>query len=359
MRQVQSQLQAAGLDALLVSTPHNLTYLCGFKGSAGYLFVASDRLSLLTDGRYTAAVKDGIAAGTIAAAESVAVTNRYDVTVAEVVSQRGYRVVGFEAEDVTVAALRGWQTATPAVDWRATDGWVERQRMIKDDVEVAILREAGRRLAGVSGRLTGLIAPGLTEIEVARAIDRAIEAAGFERPAFETIVASGPNSAYPHARPTSRQLARDEVVLLDFGGVLEGYCVDLTRMAVIGHIPAAIEPLFDAVHAAQQAAIDATRSGTLSSHIDRAARRVLEARGLGAAFNHGTGHGLGRDVHELPRITRAESTPAVPLEPGMVFTIEPGAYVEGVGGVRLEDDVLVTADGCEILTDAPRQLLSV
>jgi len=174
--------------------------------------------------------------------------------------------------------------------------------------------------------------------------------AGFSRPAFETIVASGPNSVLPHARPTSRAIQAGDPTVLDFGGVYDGYCVDLTRTVQLGAVPGPLAKLYAAVAEAQQAALAAVRPGAASSAIDAAARSVLERHGLGEAFGHGTGHGLGLEVHEEPRIARPSGQPDVVVEPGMVFTIEPGAYVPGVGGVRIEDDVLVTATGCEVLT---------
>jgi len=186
---------------------------------------------------------------------------------------------------------------------------------------------------------------------IAGDIEVALREAGFSKPAFETIVASGPNSALPHARPTSRAVQAGEATVLDFGGVYDGYCVDLTRTVQVGAVSANIQHLYAAVAEAQQAAIRAVRPGETASVVDAAARSVLERHGLGAAFGHGTGHGLGLEVHEEPRIGRA--TPRLPderLEPGMVFTIEPGAYVPGVGGVRIEDDILVTVSGCEVLT---------
>jgi Xaa-Pro aminopeptidase len=198
---------------------------------------------------------------------------------------------------------------------------------------------------------------GRTEREVAWAIDTAIRAAGYERPAFDTIVASGPNGALPHHRAGDRTLADGDLVVLDFGGVLDGYCCDLTRTVSVGAISLQARQVYDAVLDAQQAAIATVRPGIDSAAVDVAARSVLEARGLGEAFGHGTGHGLGLDVHEEPRIARPrQDAPAVPLEPGMVFTIEPGAYLPGWGGVRIEDDVLVTTTGCEVLTLAPREL---
>jgi Xaa-Pro aminopeptidase len=172
-------------------------------------------------------------------------------------------------------------------------------------------------------------------------------------------VASGPNSALPHARPTGRRLADGDLVVLDFGGVLGGYCVDLTRMAAVGSISAEAMALYEGVREANVAATRAVRSGIEASDVDRAARDVLEARHLGPAFLHGTGHGLGLEIHEAPRIAKPDADVPQRLEQGMVFTIEPGAYVEGIGGVRIEDDVIVTLDGCEVLTRVPHDLLRV
>jgi Xaa-Pro aminopeptidase len=236
---------------------------------------------------------------------------------------------------------------------------VETLRLVKDPAELAALRRGGRALSGVATALASWVRGGRGERDVARDIDRALERAGFERPAFETIVASGPNSAYPHARPTDRRLAPGDLVVLDFGGVLDGYCVDLTRMAGVGAVGPEALQLYVGVRDAQTAALEAVRAGVRGAEVDAAARQVLEAAGLGDAFVHGTGHGLGLEVHEAPRIARASSGATDVLEAGMVCTIEPGAYVEGVGGVRLEDDVVVTMGGSELLTEAPRDLLVV
>jgi Xaa-Pro aminopeptidase len=190
------------------------------------------------------------------------------------------------------------------------------------------------------------------------AIESSIREMGYERPAFDTIVASGPNAALPHHRAGDRILASGDLVVLDFGGVLDGYCSDLTRTVCVGPASADARRLHDAVRQAHQAAVAAVRPGAGTAEVDGAARGLLEERGLGAAFRHGTGHGLGLDVHEDPRVTWARAdVPSVAIEPGMVFTIEPGAYVAGFGGVRIEDDVLVTGTGCEVLTTVPRELL--
>jgi Xaa-Pro aminopeptidase len=243
--------------------------------------------------------------------------------------------------------------------WTGFDGLVEQLRIVKDDFELGVLRRGATLISDVARQLGSIVRAGQTERSIAKAIDLAIERAGFSGPAFPTIVASGPNSAKPHARPTDRTLGRGDLVVLDFGGVLDGYCVDVTRMAAVGPLADRAQALFSAVKVAQEAAIVAVRPAIAASDVDSAARSALDARGFGEAFTHSTGHGLGLDVHEAPRIGRADPEAPETLQAGMVFTIEPGAYVAGVGGVRLEDDVLVTAGGCEVLTTAPRDLLVV
>jgi Xaa-Pro aminopeptidase len=188
----------------------------------------------------------------------------------------------------------------------------------------------------------------------------AMRAAGYERPAFDTIVASGPNAALPHYRAGTRILKPGDLVVLDFGGVLDGYCSDLTRTVSVGAPTPDALRLHAAVRDAQRAAMEAVKPGVSTTSVDGAARGLLESRGLGEAFGHGTGHGLGLEIHEEPRVGPPRSHSAsVQLEPGMVFTIEPGAYLPGMGGVRIEDDVLVTGDGCEVLTSVPRELLAL
>jgi Xaa-Pro aminopeptidase len=234
---------------------------------------------------------------------------------------------------------------------------VERCRMVKDSAEIAIFREAAARLSSVAREVPGFIRVGRSEREIADDIGQALRRAGFDRPAFDTIVASGPNSALPHARPGRRTLQGGDGVVLDFGGVYDGYCVDLTRTVQLAPLTDGFGRLFEAVRAAHAAAIRVVAPGVQASAVDRAARQVLEAAGLGEAFVHGTGHGLGLDVHEEPRLTKSGSglAPAADevLRPGMVVTIEPGAYVPGLGGVRIEDDVLVVEGGCEVLTEVP------
>jgi Xaa-Pro aminopeptidase len=362
---LQRYMAASGLDAILITNLINVRYLTGFSGTAGLAVVFSDRCVLAVDFRYASVAREIVAAVSGDVLQLTIVTGAFEQTVTSLLQQSEVARVGIEATSMTVsrfqtltAALAGPATSPGrGVTLVPTERIVERQRAVKDAFEVYTLREAARRLSAVGRGLRRFVAAGRSELEVAADIDAAVRAAGFERPAFETIVASGPNSARPHARPGPRRLAAGEGVVLDFGGVYDGYCVDLTRTLHVGAPGPDLLRLAHAVREAHAAAIAAVRPGVVPSEIDRAARDVLVQHGLGDAFGHGTGHGLGLEVHEDPRISKLPGAlPNDPVVPGMVFTIEPGAYVEGVGGVRIEDDVLVTEDGCEVLTDVPIDL---
>ena len=362
---VRTRLDALSLDALVVTAASNIRYLSNHAGTAGVLVVTPDAVHLLVDFRYRESVR--------AAQESPAacpglrvwdVPASYDEALLACLAEIGVSTVGFEAAHVTVARHEYWRAAVESrrvdVTFRTTNRVVEEARLIKDASEVATLRDAAARLGPVAQKVFASVAAGPSEREVAGVLEAAMREAGFERLAFDTIVASGPHSALPHYRAGDRRLAAGDLVVLDFGGVLDGYCSDLTRTVAIGPPSPEARRLYAAVHAAQQAAIRSVRPGVETSTVDAAARNVLQEHGLGDAFGHGTGHGLGLDIHEEPRITWPRpDVPAVPLEAGMVFTVEPGAYVPGFGGVRIEDDVLVTETGCEVLTSVPRELLTL
>ena len=362
LSRVREAARTAGVDALVVTHLPNVQYLTGFAGSAGAVIVLPRACLLVVDFRYVTAGRsltdrlDGLV--TLLTFE-----RSYDEALVDILRREGSRRIGIEAAYLPVSRFNAMsaglaaraalplESAAGAPALVPTERLVERVRVVKDTVEIGTLREAGRRLGLIAGRVAGLVVAGRTERAVAAEIDAAIRDAGFSRPAFETIVASGPNRVLPHARPTDRPIREGDPTVLDFGGVYDGYCVDLTRTVQLGAASGALERLYVAVAEAQKMAIAAVRPGVASSAIDAAARRVFERYGLAEAFGHGTGHGLGLEVHEEPRIAR--QSPRLPdqiVEPGMVFTIEPGAYVPGVGGVRIEDDVLVTETGCEVLT---------
>jgi Xaa-Pro aminopeptidase len=381
-RRLRQSLIERQLDAFVVTHLPNIFYLTNFSGSAAMVLVTADRLYFVTDFRYKVAVESSWATPTgCPDATLTLVQTTYDETLIEVLRSSGVRQVGFEAARVPFAQYGRWAgglgpgtgaaAADDAPSLVPTERVVESARLRKDASEIATLREAAALLPAVFERVLGEVQAGRSERQVAARIDWVLKDAGFERTAFETIVASGPNGALPHARPGARRLQQGDLVVLDFGGVYDGYCVDLTRTVSVGQPDAEARRVYAAVVEAHAAGVDASRPGATTRGIDRAARGTLERLGLGDAFGHGTGHGLGIEVHEEPWLRRTPPPapdgvePASPppedvvIESGMVFTIEPGAYLPGWGGVRLEDDVLVTENGPEFLTHVARELAVV
>jgi Xaa-Pro aminopeptidase len=366
VRHIREDLRVVGLDALLVTHLPNVRYLTGLAGSAGAVALTGSRCILIADCRYATTARELIAARQPGRLELQVPERGYDEAIVAALRGADAGRAGIEAAWLSVSRFN-WLSSSLAsagslpegspgrrVTLVPTEGIVEGRRVIKDEAEIASLREAARRLSIVGREVPSFVREGRSERTIAGDIEAAIRSAGFERPAFETIVASGPNGARPHARAGDRVVRPGDLVVLDFGGVYDGYCVDLTRTLPVGAPAPALAHMMAAVREAHAAAIAAVRPGVRPSEIDAAARNVLTSHGLGDAFGHGTGHGLGLEVHEDPRIGKLPSAlPDRPVAPGMVFTIEPGAYVEGLGGVRIEDDVLVVDDGCEVLTHVP------
>ncbi len=372
-RSVRDALQALGLDALVVTSLPNILYLTNFTGSSATVVIDATQLSFITDFRYVTALADTRGtAHECPTLEVITVEGAYDPTLAGMLTAGPARRIGFEAAHLTVAR-HSWLQSTisnqsaisnqqSAIELVSTERIVERLRVLKDDYEIATLREAARRLSQVASGVIGDVRRGRTERDLALAIDWRLRQAGFERPAFDTIVASGPNAALPHARPGERTITEGDLVVLDFGGVYDSYCVDLTRTVSVGPASIRAREVHAAVREARARAVASVAPGRSRFEIDAAAREVLASHGLGEAFGHGTGHGLGIDVHEDPRITRRRpdvNDEDEEVAAGMVFTIEPGAYLPGWGGVRIEDDVLVTRDGVEVLTDVTTELIEV
>jgi len=362
----RATMAASGLDAFIVVHPPNVRYLTGFTGSTAIVVLTPAEAVFITDGRYTTTVET-VVAPNCPGLRLVKVDPNYDATLARIVSEGGARVVGFEAAHMSVKRFDWLQAALgpagrPAL--KAVDRVVEAIRVVKDAVEQATFRQAGVLLDAVAADVLASVRAGMRECDLAAEIDYKLRRGGFEKPSFDTIVASGPHAAMPHARPDDRVLAAGDLVVLDFGGVHDGYCVDLTRTVSVGEPGPEARRLYAAVAEAQLAGVGAVRPGAPVTNVDEAARGVLERYGLGPAFSHATGHGLGLEIHEEPRVgPRRADIPGVPpagtdliLEPGVVITVEPGAYVPGLGGVRIEDDVLVTRDGVEWLTHVAREL---
>jgi Xaa-Pro aminopeptidase len=353
--QAMKATDAAGADALALTHLPNIFYTCGFSGSNAILLLLEDSLHLFTDARYTIQAHEEapgahvhIVRTPLAQACSAFLRSR---------ARRKRIRVAFEASWVNVAEWgRLKEDAGRKITWKATSDLIERIREIKTDEELEIMRRSARLASEVVAEAPDFVRPGVSELEVAAEIDYRLRRKGASGSSFETIVASGPRSALPHARPTEKRLQKNELVVLDLGAILRHYCSDLTRTVYLGRAPARIRRWYKAVEQAQEAARDVLRVGVTAGSVDRAARRLLNQHGLGRYFVHGTGHGLGIEIHEGPRIGRGQKQE---ICAGNIVTIEPGIYLEGIGGIRVEDEVAIHADRTELLTTAPRGLLEL
>lgn len=350
-------LEAEGLDALLVTSRPNIRYLTGFSGSAGVAVVTrgGEDLLLVTDFRYDEQARQQC--GTVARVE-IEGTSVWDRLLKELPTLGTLGVIGFEAHALSVKDAERFSTGPGAAwRWKAAGELVERLRVRKDAGEVAAIGAAATLATAALRDTLEVVRPGQTELEIAGELERALRRHGSEAHPFPTIVASGPRSALPHAHSSSRTVAAGEWLLLDFGAVVDGYCADMTRTVVVGaRADESQRALYGLVQEAQRRAREGVRAGMSGRDADALARDPIEARGFGAAFGHSTGHGLGLEVHEAPRLAR---TAADPLPEGAVVTIEPGVYVAGRGGVRIEDDVHLSADGPVLLTDGCTDLLEL
>lgn len=352
LKKLRRALHSAGADSLLETHLPNIYYLCGFSGDSAALLVDGTSVTLFTDGRFTIQAKE----------ETRGI--RVHIHKGPLLEAVGKHLRTRRRGRISVSPLRltlaGWKLlrkeAGSHLKWIAVDGLVENLRAVKDASEIARIREAARLGSEVMDEAIRLVRPGVTELEIAAEIGYRMRRKGASGESFEAIVAAGPRSALPHARPTTRQIGKNELVVLDLGAILRRYCSDLTRTVYVGKAPARVRQWYQAVLEAQSAARDELKSGASCGAIDSAARNVLQRKGLGRYFVHSTGHGIGLEIHEDPRIARDQK---LRLETGNVVTLEPGVYVEGVGGIRIEDDALVTPRGCEILTTAPREFLEL
>ncbi|HHL39779.1 MAG TPA: aminopeptidase P family protein [Deltaproteobacteria bacterium] len=342
---LRRRLDGLGVDALIVADPDNIRYLTGFTGSSATLVVGRRRAVLLTDGRYR------IQAARECRGIARRITRDAAAETAGIVEEWGASRVGFESAALSYgryerlrAALRRAARLKPLADA------VESLRLIKEASEIDALRAAAGLAALGFDEAERLIRPGATELEVAAGVEAAVRRRGAEGMAFETIVASGERCALPHARPTMKKIRKGELVLVDMGVRLEGYNSDNTRVYAVGRATRLQRDVYALVREAQERAVEAAAPGVAAEAVDAAARAVIRKAGYGRRFGHGTGHGVGLKVHEGPSI--APGSGAV-LAQGMVFTVEPGVYIEGWGGVRIEDMVVLTGRGCEKITDAP------
>lgn len=358
------KLRALKLDAVLISNPVNVTYLTGFTGEASYLVIAPKRQLLITDGRFVDQLAEECPGLRLHVRPPTTTT---PPEVAKVLTDLGFRSIGFESSHLTVAGLELWKELAPSINWSPQKELVEELRMIKDDGEVEQIREAIAIAERAFTMFRATIEPDASEVELCHAMEMYIRRAGGQSASFPSIVAVGSRSALAHAPPKDCTIDSADWVLVDWGAAGAYYKSDLTRMLITRRSwfrPRTARPrpddpklakVYAAVLAAQDRAMSAIRPGVKAKDVDAAARTALADAGFAEYFTHGLGHGIGLQVHEAPDL-RASSTRV--LQPGMVVTIEPGVYFPGWGGVRIEDDVLVTQDGYERLTTLPRDFVA-
>jgi Xaa-Pro aminopeptidase len=356
IRQLRRQMAEQELQAVFVRHLPDVRYLCGFTGSNAALVITAQDAVLFTDGRYTTQAKEEVRS-----AKPVIAPKSAQAEAVTWLTAQGIEQAAFDAAHTTVAELERFRAGLPARQRKnffqpLPTPLVEQLRLVKDADEIEIMTEAAQFGCRLFDHLLSKIQSGLPEIAVAAELEYAARCQGAEGMSFETIVASGARSALPHGRATEARISRNGFIVLDFGVILKGYCSDMTRTVHVGRASTHERAIYDAVLEAQTAAVAAVRAGVTCGEVDEAARSVLRRAGLAENFTHSTGHGVGIEIHEAPRVAAGQDTK---LKSGMVITIEPGVYLEGQFGIRIEDMVLVTRNGAEILTPATKALIEL
>ena len=350
---LRDHLATTQFDALLVSHLPNIRYLCGFTGSSGLLLVEESGSVFFTDVRYDTQAHAEVKGAKVVIARQAVLNAAAD----RIAALRGKQVIAIEADHVTVSDRKRLNDLLPThLRLKNASSLVERARMVKDEDELAVIRSAVNLGAKLFDRALEVMRPGVKESDVAAEMEYAARRAGAEEMSFSTIIASGERSALPHGRASDKPIKPGGFAVCDFGVILDGYCSDQTRTVWVGNVSEDARVVYEAVLEAQLAAIAAVRPGVSVGEVDGAARKVLRKRGLGRYFTHSTGHGVGLEIHEAPRLAAGQK--AV-LQPGMVITIEPGVYFPGKWGVRIEDMVTVTARGCDVLTPTRKDFLAI
>ena len=348
LTKLREALAAEGLDAILITQPENRRYLSGFTGSAGVLLISADEAIIATDFRYYEQVEKQAPDFCLAK-----ITDKFKALLPELVQQVGAKRVGFESTHLTVDQHQQWLEVAEGFELVPTKELVERIRAVKDDDELGKIRKAIALSDEAIAHIVGFIEPGMTEKEVAWELEVFMRTRGAEKLAFDLIVGSGPNGAMPHATVSERVIRAGEPIVIDLGAMIDGYNSDLTRTICAGQADDKFKEIYDIVLTAQLTAEQSIRPGMTGKQADAIARQVIEEAGYGENYGHGLGHGVGLAVHEKPTVGRLSEDV---LEPGMVFTVEPGIYLPGWGGVRIEDIVVLREDGAEVLTQASKDV---
>jgi Xaa-Pro aminopeptidase len=348
LTKLREALTTEGLDAILITQPENRRYLSGFTGSAGVLLISQDQAVLATDFRYYEQVEKQAPDFRLAK-----VTGKFETVLPELIQQVEAKRVGFESAHLTVDQHQQWQEVTEGFELVPTKELVEGIRAIKDGDELGKIKKAIALADEAMTHIVGFIEPGMTEKEVAWELEVFMRTHGAEKLAFNTIIGSGPNGAMPHATVSERVIRTGEPIVMDMGAMVDGYNSDLTRTICAGRADDTFKEIYGVVLEAQLTAERNIRPGMTGKQADAIARKVIENAGYGENYGHGLGHGVGLAVHEKPGVGRLSEDV---LQPGMVFTVEPGIYLLGWGGVRIEDIVVLREDGVEVLTQASKEL---
>jgi len=355
-KKLREQLAVRSVDALLVSHLPNIHYLCGFTGSAGLLLVADEASVFFTDSRYSRQAHDEVKGARVIIARGSLLGALGGWIAARRKKSKGW-VVGIEADHLTVTERKRLGDVLPSgLRLRSTAQLVERLRMVKDHEELRLIRAAVQLGATLFDRALEILKPGIKETEVAAEMEYAARRAGADAMSFPTIIGSGARSALPHGRASEQAIPAGAFVVCDFGVILHGYCSDQTRTVWVGAATEEARGAYESVREAQEEAIAAVRPGVAVGAVDAAARKILRKAKLGRYFTHSTGHGVGLEIHEIPRVAAEQREE---LKPGMVITIEPGIYFPGKWGIRIEDMVAVNQNGCEVLTPTSKNFLAV
>lgn len=337
------------IDGILVTSATNRRYISGFTGSTGYVLISEKQAAFITDFRYVEQAKDQCPAF-----EIVDNQRKMNQALKEKLEEYGIRKLGFEQDYVTFSQYDSFTQLASNTTWIPTSGLIEELRLIKDENELSKVRKAIEIADQTFSHIIGVIRPGITEEEVALEMEYYMRKLGASGASFETIVASGVRSALPHGRASTKVIQEGELVTLDFGAIYEGYVSDITRTVAVGEISDQLREIYDVCLQAQLAGVNHIKAGMTGKEADALCRDVIAKAGYGDAFGHSTGHGIGLDVHEGPN---ASTVSDHILLPGMLLTVEPGIYLAGIGGVRIEDDILITDDGNEILTKSTKELI--
>ncbi|MEK4249670.1 MULTISPECIES: M24 family metallopeptidase [Paenibacillus] len=349
VEKLQQMLSEKQLEAIIIDSPINRRYLSGFTGSAGTLLITLEQSYLLTDFRYETQAVDQAAGFQV----SIYATQPFD-ELKSLFGKHGITRVAFEQDIVSFAQYKRYEAAFHGVELVGTSGLVEQLREIKDDQEISVIQEAATLADQTFAHILNYIKPGVRELDIALEIEMFMRANGATSTSFDTIVASGERSALPHGVASERVIGNNEFVKLDFGAYYKGYCSDITRTVFVGQPTQKHLEIYNIVLEAQLYALEHIKAGMTGLEADACCRDIITNYGYGDRFGHSTGHGIGMEIHEAPRLSRLSDTL---LTPGMTVTVEPGIYLPGFGGVRIEDDIVITQTGNQILTSSPKELI--